>query len=146
MSKRATVILLVVSLALNAGIIGGLLVYGILFANHNAHFNEQQPRPPAPGEMGRYDRQTMDTDSIRALRQEFRSTREELWQELAKDPVDEARVKTIMQRSMDAQIKLEKAIGDNLLDQRKKMSAAEAKEQFAERFARDDNNKNRRHP
>ena len=147
MSKRLLTILLLVSLFLNAGIIGGLFVMGIFRSNHMVHHNF----PPAvnrdPDDRQRYAPQLWDDPGICTLRDSFRVTKDQLRQELAKDPLDEARINAIIEQSVDAQGTLERALGHKLLELRKTMSAKEAEEHFTRRLDRNTRtNNNRRKP
>jgi hypothetical protein len=57
-------------------------------------------------------------------------------EELSKDPIDEAKVKAIIEKSVEAQSKMERAMGYKMLEWRKTMSAQEAKELFSSKVAR----------
>ncbi|MBW6514151.1 MAG: periplasmic heavy metal sensor [Candidatus Syntrophosphaera sp.] len=136
MSKRLMTILLLVSLALNAGIIGGLLVMGIFRQNHLIHHSWNRPESNYPRERDRDYSRVYEDPEIKALRDAFNSTKKELMQELAKDPVDEARIHAIIERSVSAQSDMEQALGMRLLELRKTISAEEAKAHFTERLER----------
>lgn len=145
MSKRLLTILLFVSLFLNAGIVGGLVVMGVYRYNHISH---HYLNPSSEN----YRRDLVDipelTDPrILGLRDSFRNIKKELLQELAKDPVDEAKITEIIERSIGAQSDMERALGYKLLEHRKTLSASEAKEHFngrLERMNRYDERKNNR--
>lgn len=136
MSKHLMTILLLVSLALNAGIIGGLFVMGIFRQNHIIHHSWNRPEYSALRDQDRRIPLEYDDPDIRALRDTFNVTKKQLMLELAKDPVDEAKVKAIIEESVTAQSNMERALGNQLLELRKTMSAAEANEHFGERFDR----------
>jgi len=86
----------------------------------------------------RRDRDGMwaDSDSIRALRTTFRQTKEEFMQELAKEPINEATLNTVLERSLAEQSVLERQLGQRLIERRKEMSPEEAKEFFNRRAER----------
>ena len=70
---------------------------------------------------------------IRNLRQKFDNTKYSLMQELAKDPVDEAKIHTIIDSSLAVQNNLECKLGENILAYRKTLTAEEAREHFLRR-------------
>lgn len=136
MSKRLLTIFLLISLALNAGILGGMFVMGLFRHNHNEHHYQRWQDGPSSRNQGRWDRYKLEDASTKALREAFRSTKRELMQELAKDPIDESKINAIIDKSITAQSKLERALGSKLLTERKAMSAQEAKQSFQERLDR----------
>ena len=146
MSKRLLTILLLISLFINAGIVGGMLMMGIFRHNHVIHHGLKDPARPALRE----DRERLprfsDDPRTKALSDSFRLTKNELMQALAKDPVDEQAVKAIIDRSVVAQGKLEHALGLRLLEQRKTMDAKAAQEYFGRRLERRQEFQNRRKP
>ncbi len=143
MSKRLLTILLLVSLFLNAGIIGGMIVMGFYRQNHIIH--HYQPGPEGAGRnRERLDIPEMQDPRVIALRDSFLTIKKELLQELAKDPVNEARINTIIEKSIGAQSDMERALGHEILAYRKTLGAAEAKEHFNARLERMDRYKERR--
>lgn len=137
MSKRLLTILLFVSLFLNAGIIGGMIVMGVFRHNHITH--HYQPEGPAPRDRDRggiRDIPELNDPQVIALRDSFLSIKKELLRELAKDPIDEAKINTIIEKSIGAQSNMERALAHKLLEHRKTLSAAEAKEHFDGRLDR----------
>jgi len=83
--------------------------------------------PPEPGFM-------MNDPDIEKLRQRFDQTKMNLMQELAKDPVNEAKIASIIDSSLIAQNQLERTLGGKILAYRKTMNAAEAREHFQSRI------------
>lgn len=133
MSKRALTILLFVSLFLNAGIVGGIIVMGVYRHNHIAHHYQQNP---GPRDRDLRDIPELDDPRVIALRDSFRVIKKELLQELAKDPINEAKINTIIDRSISAQSDVERVMGHNLVEYRKTLNAGEAKEHFTGRIER----------
>lgn len=143
MSKRLLTILLFVSLFLNAGIIGGVIVMGFYRQKHIEH--HYQPGP----ENANRDRQRPEIPELKdphviALRDSFLVIKKDLLQELAKDPVNEARINTIIENSISAQSDMERALGHELLEYRKTLGAAEAKQHFEGRLEHMDRYSERR--
>lgn len=121
-------ILLLISLIIN-GILGTVLYSNIKRLNHTMHFYAQRQEGSWDGRFG----PGRDADpQITALRDSFMATKRDLMAELAKDPLDEAKVRAIIEKSVSAQGKMEKALGTKLLEQRKTMGAEEAKEHFSQ--------------
>lgn len=134
MSKRWIVILLFISLAFNLAVIGSFLYVRLTFGT-------PPPHPPKGGEhfRGPMDRHgegplVRDNERLQSLRDEFRETKKELMRELAKDPIDETKLNTIIDSSLVAQGKLERELGNALIARRKTMTAEEAKEFFGKRI------------
>ena len=136
MSKRVLTIILLISLFLNAGIIGGLIVMNVFRHNHIEHHYQRPPDGPPPNNMGRFAPPDRFDPQIVALRDSFIKTKRELMEELSKDPIDEAKVKAIIEKSVEAQSNMERAMGYKMLEWRKTMSAQEAKELFSSKVAR----------
>ncbi len=147
MSKRLSTILLLVSLSLNAGIIGGLVVMGIFRQNHYIHNDWQRPAGPPSEEREGFNHRDLEDSNVRDLRDKFQDSRAELMRELAKDPIDEAKINVIIDKSIAAQSTFEKALGAKLIELRKTMNAEEAKERFSKHMNRRNRTNNRRnHP
>jgi hypothetical protein len=134
MSKRLLTVLLFISLFLNAGIVGGLVVMGIYRHNHISHHYMQDQDRPAFAGRNRFLPPEEDDPNIVALRDSFRNTKIELMQELAKDPINEARIDSIIDESIQAQSNMETALGHKLLEIRKSMTPEEAKRHFSGRL------------
>lgn len=83
--------------------------------------------PPEPGFM-RGDAE------VERLHTKFNETKLHLMQELAKDPVDEVKVASIIDSSLIAQNQLERTLGEKILAYRKTMTAKEAREHFQSRI------------
>ncbi len=149
MSKRLTSILLLISLAFNLAVVGSMIFLkskaapppfpghpGGRFRNMDRidRMKSDEGRP-----MGRPDRRSddgsrfEDSAATRELRLKFRRSKMELMQELAKDPIDEARINTILTRSLTEQTALERTLGADLIAARKKMTAEEAEQRFGRR-------------
>jgi hypothetical protein len=95
----------------------------------------------------------MGNPEIKKLHDRFNETKRNLMQELAKDPINEAKITSIIDSSLIAQNQLERTLGANLLAYRKTLSAKEAREHFQRRIERvdprsqrNDNYRNRRKP
>ena len=136
MSKRLIIALLIISVAFNLAFLGSFIFmrYNHLRPPFHPHTKamppEREQRPPE-------DRPRVEESAaIKAKRDEFRKIKTELYTELAKDPINEARVKQILESSLVAQSSLERDLGDVLLQLRKSMSAAEAKTHFENRIKR----------
>ena len=143
MSKRALTILLLISLFLNAGIIGGFIVMNVFRHNHIEHHYQKPPDGLPPKNMGKFVPPDRFDPQIAALRDSFFKTKRELMEELSKDPIDEVKVKAIIEKSVEAQSNMERAMGYKMLEWRKTMTAQEAEEHFSSRMARPDNQEER---
>lgn len=133
MSKRLLTILLLISLFLNAGIIGGLIVMGIFRHNHFAHHEIVQPGGPQRSERRSFDPRLREDPAIKTLADSFRTSKQRLMQELARDTVDQQRIRAIIDSSVESQVRLEQALGQKLLQERLNMTAEEAWERFGRR-------------
>lgn len=140
MSKRWLTALLIISLCFNLAVVISFI-----------YFKVMAPPPPPPKEhLPRFsprDRiHTLSPETI-ALNKRFNDLKITLMQELAKDPVDEARITGIIDSSVVAQNALERHLGQRLLENRRKMTAIEAKEHFMKRaeFLKN-RTQNKRHP
>ncbi|PKN73928.1 MAG: hypothetical protein CVU49_09525 [Candidatus Cloacimonetes bacterium HGW-Cloacimonetes-2] len=152
MSKRLTSILLLISLAFNLAVVGSMIFLKSKaapppFVDHPGgrfrpmdRFDRMERMKSDEGRpMGRPDRRSddgsrfEDSAATRELRLKFRRSKMELMQELAKDPIDEARINTILTRSLTEQTALERTLGADLIAARKKMTAEEAEQRFGRR-------------
>ena len=136
MSKRWLTILLLISLFLNAGIIGGLIFMNAFRHNHIEHHYQRPPNGQTPRERGKFIPPSNFDPQIAALRDSFLTTKKELMEELSKDPIDETKVRAIIEKSVEAQSKMERAMGYKMLEWRKTMTDEEAKEYFSPKVAR----------
>lgn len=136
MNKRLLLILLLVSAAFNLAVIGSFIYLRFCFPGRAC-----LPPPPPPHAMhGRpgfpgnemWDRLPMD-DDLMVLRRAFKGNKIELMQELAKDPIDEEKINTLLENSLINQTALERRLGIRLLELRKTMTAEEALEFFGKR-------------
>ncbi len=139
MSKRWLLILLFISLSFNLAVLCSFLYFRLILP---PPCPQTLPEPPmgrgmaaGPGFM-RGDRDVM------RLHEKFTETKLNLMQELAKDPVDEAKVSSIIDSSLIAQSQLERTLGEKILAYRKTMTAQEAREHFQSRI---ENMQNRSH-
>ncbi len=138
MSKRWLIALLLISVSFNLAVIGSVLYlrFTLPCAVPPRHHGKMSPPPRM--------RPLMDRDAeIQQLRGRFDATKKSLMQELSKDPVNETRVKEIIDSSLVAQNALESRIGEKILAYRKTLSAAEAREHFLRRA---DRMQHRSHP
>ncbi len=132
MSKSWLVALLLISFSFNLAVIGSAIY---LRCSHACPPDRPFPgrRMPTPAHIQPF----MEKDSeIRQLRQNFSDSKRVLMQELAKDPVNDARVKEIIDSSLVAQNALERRIGEKILAYRKTLSPEEAREHFLRRVER----------
>ncbi|HNQ42870.1 MAG TPA: hypothetical protein PKI59_00475 [Candidatus Cloacimonadota bacterium] len=133
MSRRLLIAILLVSLGFNLAVIGSMIWF---------RFIRPCPIPPPQGRppMGNVHplpiwKQLKPDSQIPAYRAKFDSTKILLMEELAKDPIDELKIHSIIDSSLSAQNLLERHLGMSMLEIRKQMSAAEAKEHFTARAA-----------
>ncbi len=131
MSRRLLIALLLVSLGFNLAVVGSMVWF---------RFIRPCPPFPHPGRppMGQAPplpiwKHMKPGSQIPAFRAKFDSTKIMLMEELAKDPIDETKIQAIIDSSLTAQNNLEKHLGMSILELRKQMSAAEAKEHFTAR-------------
>lgn len=130
MSKRWLVILLFVSFSFNLAVLGSFFYFRLIMPPHC---------PPPPMEhrgMGPGQGFMRDDPEIETLHNRFNDTKLNLMQELAKDPINEAKISTIIDSSLIAQNQLERTLGAKMLAYRKTMSAEEAREHFQRRMDR----------
>ncbi len=130
MNQRATIILLFILLLLSLflnGILGTVLYRNILRMNHTMHHYPFNPGGPGRGAFG-LDREP--DPRIIALRDTFFTAKKELMAELAKDPLNEARIMQLIDNSVSAQGSMERALGLKLLEKRKTMTPEEAQKHF----------------
>jgi len=140
MSKHFITILLLISLAFNLAVMC-MFAYASIY--HRPPFNPPQwDRARHHEGMGfrhsEHGRRWPDTlmenrDEIKQLREAFSQSRKEFMQEMRSDKFDLTKATAAMQKSLLAQEKLEKRLGESLLDMRKKMSTTEAQKFFQER-------------
>lgn len=131
MSKRWLTILLFVSLSFNLAVLCSFLYFRLIFPPPcpppGPHPPMGREMPPEPGFM-RGDAE------VERLHTKFNETKLHLMQELAKDPVDEVKVASIIDSSLIAQNQLERTLGEKILAYRKTMTAKEAREHFQSRI------------
>lgn len=135
MNKRILVFLLLVSFAFNLAILGSFIYFRVFFGGMHC-----PPPPPPEFREGRpdfphhemWERLPID-EEMHQLRKDFGNKKNELMLELAKDPIDEAKINAILAESLTHQSSLERKLGDRLIQLRKTMTADEAKEFFGKR-------------
>lgn len=134
MSKHWITILLIVSLAFNLAVLGSFLF--LQFRHHHPHRDRDLRYSRPHEEFGPRDERwiPLQSDSTRVLRENFIQAKRELMQELAKDPLNEANINEIIERSISAQTLLERDLGLHLIEVRRSMSAEEAREHFTRRL------------
>lgn len=130
MSKKWLFVLLLISLSFNLAVLGSFIYI---------RFYLPCPSPP-PMHRGQmlgdkpHEPFFMHKDEeFHRLKKDFNATKVSLMKELAKDPVDEARIAGIIDSSLVAQNKLERRLGEKILAFRKTLSAEEAREHFERR-------------
>lgn len=131
MSKRSITILLFISLAFNLAVVGSMLwvrYTRICPAPASQRMHQKRDLPPHL-----QDARLMGSPEISELHKQFGDGKLKLMRELAKDPIDEEYITTIIDSSLNTQSSLERALGNRLLDIRKQMSAAEAEDYFSSR-------------
>ncbi len=132
MNKRWLIILLLISFAFNLAIVGSFIYIKCTFGNRMC------PPPPPPhliqgspdfpkNEI--WERLPID-DSMHELRKQFMESKRDLMIELAKDPIDEKEINSILENSLINQSALERKLGERLLMLRKTMTAAEEAREF----------------
>lgn len=131
MSKRWLTVLLLVSFSFNLAVIGSVLYLRFTMPCPPPFRNDRRMPPPP------HMKPFVDRDSeIVQLRERFDGTKASLMQELSKNPVDEQKVKEIIDSSLVAQNALERRIGEKILAYRKTLSPEEAREHFLRRADR----------
>ncbi|MDD2228978.1 MAG: hypothetical protein PHY48_06170 [Candidatus Cloacimonetes bacterium] len=131
MSKRWLAILLFISLSFNVAVLGSFIYFRVFVhpscppPHQSEHRGGGMPAEP------RFMTQDPEIDK---LRERFNNTKLNLMQELSKDPLDEAKIASIIDSSLIAQNQLERTLGGNILAYRKTMSAEEAREHFQRRI------------
>jgi hypothetical protein len=142
MSKRLIEILLLVSLAFNLAVV---CMFSYVHFFHKMPFRPDMGRRHEWNRDGRQDREMnkkmqgmmeANRESMKPYREEFRLKREQFMKLLAAEQVNEAQAIKAMQASLAAQDTLESKLGMSLLELRKKMTPAEAKEYFEMRIER----------
>ena len=128
MNKRWLIALLIISFAFNLAVVFSFVYFKVMMP--------PPPPPPPHKDMPHFsprDRiRTPDAETI-ALNRKFNEQKIALMEELAKDPVNEASIATIIDSSVVTQNILERRLGQRLLENRRKMTAIEAKEHFLKR-------------
>ncbi len=143
MNKRWLIILLLISVAFNLAMVGSFLY--LRFGRPHPPYHHRLPPPgPHPGFRDFGERwKMMDDDSTRVLRDNFQEAKRELMLELAKDPIDEAKINQIIDCSIEAQCALERGLGNKMIEFRKTMNAEEANQHFSRRLEDMQNRKDR---
>lgn len=136
MNKRLLYALLIISLAFNLAFLGSFIFLRFRHIRPPFHplMKTRELRMQPPALMDRPYAE--ESPAIQAKRNEFRKAKITLFRELAKDPVNEARVTQILEASMAAQSSLERDLGVAMLELRKSMTPEEAKTHFENRIKR----------
>ncbi|HOD17238.1 MAG TPA: hypothetical protein PKJ14_01145 [Candidatus Cloacimonadota bacterium] len=138
MSKRWMEILLIVSLAFNLAVLG-MFIYSTVFHKSSCPPPEPQWRAENhPFQSHRFDPDSVlqNKEEIRQLRQAFQESRQAFMATLAKSELNLQEAKQAMEKSLQAQEKLERRLGESLIQVRTKMTADEAKRFFEHRMKR----------
>lgn len=131
MSKRWLIALLLISFSFNLAVMGS-----VLYLHYSMPCKMPPPKPNEgfmPGPPPEHRMPRLDDPETRELRNKFDDTKVILMQELANDPVNETRVKTIIDSSLIIQNDLEHKLGEKILAYRKTLNAEEAREHFLRR-------------
>jgi hypothetical protein len=145
MKQRWLVVVLFVSLAFNLAV---MVMFAYISVYHKSPFHSMYNKPgmeqwgrnpeyrhritPKPEEM------LTNKDEIRKLKDEFKSKRRAFMETLRQENFNEEDAFKAMEASWVAQDKLEKRLGNSLIEFRKKITAREAKEYFKPREERKD--------
>lgn len=132
MNKRWLILLLLISASFNLAVLGSFIYFRSI---RPCPLDMPGPRPGPHPEFPRHNGawKFFDDDSIKALREEFGAQKKQLMDEIAKDPIDEEHINSIIESSLSAQIKLEREMGRRLIKMRNEMSADEARDFFTKR-------------
>lgn len=136
MSKRLITILLIISFAFNVAVLGTFIYMRTSCSLRPFHRTTKEVERPAQTPNPEERPQIVENEAVIARADEFRKTRKDLYTELAKDPINEARINGIIEKSLVAQTALERELGASMLELRKNMNADEAKIHFDNRIKR----------
>lgn len=126
MSKRMLTILLFISLAFNLAVLGSVLWLHTHLPKPPMHSRDHFERPNLPDHI----KELPWDPQLKELRKEYDADRILLLKELAQADFQESTALALIDSSLAAQGKLEKALANRLLTLRTHMSAEEAKEYF----------------
>lgn len=140
MSKHLLLILLLISLAFN-------LAVAVMYC-YSAVYHRPLFSPPGWDRDMRLNRETgfhnirhgrhwpdtllTNKDEIRQMRLDFSQSRREFMRELRNAKFDLNKTKAALQKSMEAQTRLEKTLGESLIKLREKMTPEQAEKFFKE--------------
>lgn len=127
MSKRWLIGILLISCSFNLAVLFSFIYFRVVMPPPPPP-QGQRMFPPPPENMRHHN-----DKELQAQHAKFNQTKIALMEELAKDPIDEARINAIIDSTVSAQNQLERRLGQRLLDYRKTLNAQEAKEQFQKR-------------
>ncbi len=139
MSKRWLIILLLVSFSFNLAVVGSIIYLRLTVPCPPPYHSTGRPQMMPPQHMQAF---LGNDDEIRHLRNKFDSTKVNLMQELAKDPINNQKVSEIIDSSLVAQNELERRLGQKIVAYRKTMTPEEARVHFLQRA---ENMENRSH-
>lgn len=155
MSKRLLTILLLISLAFNLAVVGRYAYFEVW---ERPHFNpSHHPRGRMENNRNRFDKgrnnwmadcMKQGMEHCQPYRDTFQVDRTQFIETLKVANFNEANAKAALEKSLKAHANMEQALGMNLIEMRKKMTAAQAREFFDRRFEHknpDKNNPGNRH-
>jgi len=130
MSKRWLTILLLISAAFNLAVVGSVIYLRLTMPCPAPPHHEGRPQMMPPQHVQAF---LGNDEEIKHMRNKFDATKENLMQELAKDPIDDQKVSEIIDSSLVAQNELERRLGQKIVAYRKTMTPEEAREHFLHR-------------
>lgn len=135
MNKRWLYILLFISLAFNLAVLGSFVFIRFFLPPplDRMHNPEMEGRGMGDHRMQMWQQHCVDDTEMTQIKTKFADSKHALMSELAKDPIDETKIKTIMDSSLVIHSTLERRLGQRLLTLRKSMGADEAKDFFGKR-------------
>ncbi|PKN80853.1 MAG: hypothetical protein CVU48_00600 [Candidatus Cloacimonetes bacterium HGW-Cloacimonetes-1] len=137
MSKRWLYILLIISLAFNLAVLGSFVFIRFFMPSPAGppHLRGMGGRGPGSERMQMWQQHCGNDDEMIRIKSDFAESKQALMQELAKDPINEPKIKTILDSSLVIHSSLERRLGQRLLTLRKTMSAEEARDFFGKSAA-----------
>ncbi len=135
MNKRWLYILLFISLAFNLAVLGSFVFIRFFMPPPPETMSHpgMEGRGPGNDRMKEWQQHCGDDAEMIQIKTKFAQSKHALMQELAKDPINETKIKSILDSSLVIQSSLERKLGQRLLTLRKSMNADEAKDFFGRR-------------